>query len=403
MSLYAKENVLKFIRTNKNLLLRLDKFRHLNSFSSDDEFLNSMKIKINDVSTLYSDLVSQKKILFFNINELKLINSNSSFPFDKKIPMTIEEIKEELDIVKNDLINKVDTPSTKKVSKFFDLYDTLNINGRAGSMSFSLCTENNTINELYDKMCKNCNNTLCTCSPLQKNDKSASVSLNPIYYNINNKLSFGRISYYRNKLPVCIYDFSGDNYKNRFIFRKIVTKLILGEDFFTKIIVDNLNPIEGFFKDNTIGQEIYYYFLEIYNYDRYNFLLKSYNSFISNFNRGLFEEFLNSPEINREYPPFDGVLYFDHSIHNNIQYPGTECLLFIKEIITKIFGIKCAFNNKFYNSLQFVDAINDFNMYLDNPNDLVPIKDVCKEFNNIYKNKYLKYKKKYLTLANKLG
>ena len=404
MSLYAKKIVSKFIVSNKDLLLKLDKFKHLNNYSTDDEFINAMKIRVNDLSTLYSELLKDNKVLYYNINDLKLINSNSSFPLNKSTVMTVQQIKDELNLVKNDLMNKVTIPTSKNINKFFDFYDIININGRAGSMSFSLCTDNKVINNIYDEMCKNCNQTMCTCSPLQQNDKSASISLNPKYYNIDNNQSFGRISYYNNKLPVCIYDFTGTNYKNRYIFRKLITKLILGEDFFTKIIVNNLNPIEGFFKDNTIGQEIYYYFLEIYNYDRYNFLLKSFNSFSSNFNRGNFEEFFNSPETNKDYPPFDGVLYFDHSKHDNLDYPGTECLLFNKEIITKLIGIKCAFNNKFYNSTEMINAIDDFNIYLDNPTDIKIINNVCKEFDTAnYKIKYLKYKQKYINLKNQIN
>jgi hypothetical protein len=402
MTDFVKSHVEQLINANKNLLLKLDKFKHLNEYSSNDGFINAMKIKIVDITKLYLDLKAKNRVMFFNIDELKLINSNKSFPFNASTKMTNEEIISELKIVQSDLSSNVTVPASKYMYKFFDLYDSINVNARPGGMSFSLCTDNKTINDIFDNMCMICRKQNCNCINItSKDDKSASVSLNPKYYGVETKESFGRISFYKNTLPLYLYDFTSSNYKNRYIFRTIVTKLILGTDYFDKIIIHNIKPTVEFFKDYTIGQEIYYYFLELYNYDRNKYLLHSFNTFTSVFNKGKFEEFYNSAEVIDSYPPFDGVLYFDHAIHNNIDYPGTECFIFNKELVTKFVGSKFNFNNTFYKSPDINNAINDFITYLANPTDLTPMTNICENFDkqqiggDYYKNKYLKYKKKY--------
>jgi hypothetical protein len=381
-----------------------------------------MQIKIEDMKKLYNKLKQENKIIRFDINKLKLINSHYSFTDID----TNENIIRELNIVKTDINGRSKIPNSQISFKFFDFYDTIDIDTRKGSMSFSLCSNEHKLEDFYDSMYKKCKQKYAVCDCVQPNDNdiSATVSLNPKYYNFKYNKSFGRISYYVNKLPLHIYNFSSENYKNRYLFRNIITKLILGDDFYDVIFNFNFKPEHGFFKDYTIGQEVYYYFLEKYNYSRHSYLLNSYNKFVSNFNKDIYEEFYNNEEINNEYPPIDGVLYFDHSIYDRIDYPGIECLIFNKENVTKIKGNKFAFDNTYYDSNSFVGVIDKFLIFIQNPTISTPIDNVCINFNTLqnlskipplpsmsalsqnsvggYYNKYLKYKHKYLELKNKL-
>ena len=385
MSEYAKPKVLELINSNKYLLTKLKKFKHLNEGNNEYDFLNAMKIKIEDIKKVYEEYKQKNKILTFDVNKLQLINSNRSFPLNYGDTVTNDYIKQELELVKNDLVTKVIEPTTKFSARFYDFYDTLNIDSRKGSMSFSLCNNLPLLHKLYESMCSLCNglSSSCACAQISKEDIPASVSLNPHYYSASDPKLFGRITYFTNQFKLCLYNFTSNNYNNRFIFRTMITKLILGDDYFDVIIQNQFKPTIGFFKDYTVGQEVYYYFLELYNYDRMNFIKNSFDNFFNSFNKGIFEKYYNNDDINNTYPPFDGVLYFDNSEYDNINYPGTECLLFNKEFATKIFGVKTLFNNKFYLAKDLLTCINDFINYIDNPPSSTNqnITNVCNHFN----------------------
>ena len=387
MSIYHKAKVVEFINANKHFLIELDKCKHLRINSSTDDFINALKIRSKDMRHKYAYLDKNKKHLIYKEGELQLINASSTFK-----DISDDEIKNIIETTKNEL-TRTEIINTKQQNQFdrtklYDLYQTKKIYYRKGTMSFSLCNQKK-LSDLYLSMCQECKNDTCVIkNDCNKNivadDTAATVSLNPRYYDIENPKNFGRITYYKNNKTLHIYDFSSNNYKNRYVFRKFITELILGPDSTDKIINNNLSVQIGFFRDDTIGQEIYYYFLEIYNYDRYNRLLNSYNSFSSTFNKSSFNEFCNDEMIITMYPPFDGVLYFDHSTYKNVNYPGTECLLFNNELNVTLYGILFVFNNKFYNANSVKTSLDDFLNYIKNPiinpdNEFV-LKNICSNF-----------------------
>jgi len=274
-----------------------------------------MKIKISDIKKIFLELNKKGKIISYDKNNLKLINSNKS---------KIDRNRDILEKLKNNLTVKTQIENSED---FFDIYNSIDIETREGSMSFSVCSNEQFFINTYDNMCVNSSLLSSTCfNKICDESKSAMVSVNPKYYNENDAL--GRISFYKNKFKLYLYNFSSPNYKNRYIFRLLITKIILGDDYLD-ILSSPFEYIKhGFFEDKTIGQEVYYYFLELYNYDRYKILKSSYDNFFDTFNRETFEEYYNCDQINDEYPPFDDVLYFDNSKYKDMNFPGIECLIF---------------------------------------------------------------------------
>lgn len=344
MSKYNYAKAVEFISHNKEFLVRLDKFKGLSKSSRDSEFLNRMKITIEDMIKFMRK--NKDKKLDFKMKELVLVNASTSFREDN------------INVIENGIKNNFPR------DKFFDFESSTNkISNREGTMSFSLCNE---ITFLKKPECFE--SEKCHISKFYLSN----VSINPRYYSLDKPYSFGRITYFFNDLPLTILNFYTADRRGRIQFRREVTQLILGDDYLTKIT--NFNGQEnhiGFFKDKTIGQEIYYYFLEIYNYDRYNYFINSYikNNLSEEVVKLSFGEFVST--LDDDYPDFDGVVYFDTSSFKDIDYPGPEVLIFSAELKLSICGYLMAWNNKYYTVQQKQELKDDFLKYINNRKDYI--------------------------------
>lgn len=184
----------------------------------------------------------------------------------------------------------------------------------------------------------------------------------------NNLQKYCRIIKFKNKLKLRILNCDPDNYSGRLIFRQLITKILLGDDY-------DFSFTEGCYKDGSLGQEVIYYLFEIYNYDRYWLLHKLYykilkKHIINNPNIS-FENFYNDKSINIIYPSIDGIYYYDSSETNieskNIIINGTELLVFIPELCFSIEKCICYnldspyhFNVSLSSKEEFIEYLNEF-------------------------------------------
>jgi hypothetical protein len=112
-----------------------------------------------------------------------------------------------------------------------------------------------------------------------------------------------------------------------------------------------------------LGQEIINYFIEIYEYDRYNFFDKIAKTYYQKIRNHAYDVMLYDDKIitkiselfsnkywKKEYPPLNGVLYMDVSDNGSNQIYGVETLIFVNELILN--NIKSIYINDGYH---FVD------------------------------------------------
>jgi hypothetical protein len=182
----------------------------------------------------------------------------------------------------------------------------------------------------------------------------------------------------------------------------------LGDDYNQNMVVKNHAKYSGFYKDGTLGQEILYYFIEIYEYDRYNFFKNMANDeyyLINNVDdidkvNIKIDEFFSNKYWQNEYPAINGVIYIDKS-SDIVSSVGIETVIFVNELYLQ------PTNNIYINDgINFKDNKEDVT---DTNNDVVINMDALKtklEGFNInpqiqvgghYK-KYMKYKNKYMKL-----
>jgi hypothetical protein len=380
MSVYNKEHNLgvnNFMKDRKvrEYLVKLKKFKHLDIDSDLDDFINAGKIKIEDMVSFYRKMKENGFIKLFEKKKLKLINAS-------KIPDGI--------ITPSD--NNILSKSTEYKNYFYEIYWKNNENERKGFMSFSTCSD-----RYIDMLMGQIVNRQCE----ENFDIGCLLSQNPIY--TGDTTNFGRLTYFVNEFDLYFFDFSSKDYIGRAAFRHYITGLILGSDYYDILLTYKTNIDTGVFADKTIGQEIYYYYLEVYNYDRFHYFKNMHNKSPNKFNSKVFSEYYNNQYFHDIYPPLDGVMYFDHSSNNNVQYPGIEFGIFIPEILTDIIGIKCKFNNKFYNINDYYNALGDYSLFLKDPNrtSANSITDICREFTNNGFNGGNIAKKKYIMISKK--
>jgi hypothetical protein len=151
--------------------------------------------------------------------------------------------------------------------------------------------------------------------------------MNSNFFNCKNDDKYKKIIVMNNNYTMTFLNFSTLNYSGRSLYRYLLTKIILGDDYDLYIVSNNYSNYYGFYKDGTLGQEIIYYFLEIYCYDRFNFF---YN--LANEQYLLINELFENIFWSNEYPSIDGVLYIDKSIDDMKEIYGIETIVFTPEI-----------------------------------------------------------------------
>ncbi len=362
MSLYNKAKFHEFFNSpnNKILLRKLKKFASTN-VDDLDSVLNTMKLTKNNIKTVHKTLSDNNPKNIINIPK-KFIKLFSS--------------------------------------KCFDNFET--------EYKGTLSTSSNMIQ----------NNKLHTAP--------TKTSMFSAYFNCRNDNKFKRVVVLENNYDMTLLHFSSDDYSGRVYYRYMFTQLLLGDDYDQLEVIQNHSKYTGFYRDGTIGQEIIYYFLEIYNYDRFNFFkeyitrdyveTKKHGSAVHGKEIGpptsdKLNEMLSSKLWRNEYPAFDAVIYIDHNWEGNTDFAGVEIVVFISEIYLEI--LESIYIN---DGTNFTPNKSDVNTVLD-PNDIVVDIDKLEQYinnryvtpdniimvgGNPYKQKYIKYKGKYMALR-KLG
>lgn len=333
MSLYNRKAALTLASNNKELLIKLNKFSNLTINSPVDAFINQMKISIPDMIEFIKRNEDRK--LTLNKFSTTFVNASSSFPIDTNVSQIQTSFQ-----------------TNMPRDKFYDMI-TRTITGRNGTMSFTSCDVN-----LQRVTCEKNN-----CFTSLQDNYDAIVSMNPRYYKLNEPITFGRMTFFTNIFNFHLLDFYSANYFGRQEFRRQITELILGKDYFTKVINNNIygkNKRNGFFPDKTIGQEVFYYMLEIYNYDRYNYLIDAYkiNGMSTKPGSQCIDDFIGTDS--QDYPAFDGVIYYDTSSSMKVEYPGPEILIFSADIKLIIIAFLTAWNNKLYLQSEVTEMKEDF-------------------------------------------
>ena len=243
------------------------------------------------------------------------------------------------------------------------------------------------------------------------NKTTFDVMLNKNYFNCRDSNKYKRVIIATNKYNMTLLNFSTSNYSGRSLYRYILTKFILGNDYNPQIVADNPTKYSGFYKDGTLGQLFIYYFLEVYCYDRFNFFknmaTEDYQLIRDIRDRDLakqtkINEFLSNELWLNQYPGIDGVLYMDKSTNDRTVLTGVETVVFVQEIyLTTV-------DNIYINDGADFKSIKDDVTILTPPTiDMDILKCTLNKLtsNNPimvggYHEKYLKYKKKYLALKN---
>jgi hypothetical protein len=374
MSLYNKSKWDYFVSSNYNQIIQLDKFKNCHN---GDNILDTAKLQPYDINKLINLFSNNLKI--YEINKLKTYHVLKS--------------KNKIDVHQyNNIKNKTNLNYSKY--DFFELFwKDNNENTRNGAMSMTSCDN---VSKESRTSYSNPTNDL--------NDESniGNIAINPAYFGeqIND---FGRIVKFKNSHKLRILYCNPTNKLGRYFFRKAITKILLGEDY-------TFNLRDGCYKDGCLGQEIIYYFLEIYNYDRYYNLQMLFNNLKNNNEYELhinlpdkytFEEFYNDESVNIYYPSLDGLYYHDDSSMKvdgtEISVHGTEIVTFIPE---KLFDISSSiFINNIINSTELVKPTeytfqdDAFHKYIydniGNYNSLTISIDNLKKINTFINNKCL--------------
>lgn len=243
---------------------------------------------------------------------------------------------------------------------------------------------------------------------------SFSAMLNSNYFNCKLPNKYKRIIMMTNIFNMTILNFSTSNYSGRSLYRYLFTKIILGDDYEPELIIQNIGEYTGFFKDGTLGQEIIYYFIEIYCYDRYNFFYNMANdeyilkkNQLSEEKNTKIKELLENELWQEEYPNIDAVMYIDKSMDESKIVIGIETVVFINEVYLK--KVKDIYINDGTDFKLDKTLVTNFTNPTINMNKLHCLLKEHNSQNQImvgggesYYNKYLKYKNKYLNLKNKL-
>jgi hypothetical protein len=237
---------------------------------------------------------------------------------------------------------------------------------------------------------------------LEKKQSNISALFSNTYFNCNKENKYKRVIIYNNIYNTTLLNFTTNDYSGRKYFRYLLTILILGNDY-----KFNINKNQ-FHSDGTLAQEIIYYFLEVYCYDRYNFFknlsVNDYNNNTLNTLDNLNELFSNKIWID-EYPPIDGIIYLDFN-SKDINY-GIEIVIFINEFNLK--EKNSIYINDGENFKEKKDEVTNFN-----PEININFKELDKKINNLYPpnilniieggnyyhNKYNKYYNKYFNKLN---
>jgi hypothetical protein len=336
----------------------------------------------NDTNKLFlSKLKKFREIDITNVNkvlEVMKLNKDSV----KKIHLLLQNDN-------NDAIINIEKKKIKFfTAKCFDKFET----DYKGSVSF---TTDTFINET--------------------NENSFNALLNNEFFKCKSDNFYKRIIIMTNIYNMDFLNFSATNYSGRSFYRYIMTKMLLGDDYDPVMIVKNFDKHHGFYKDGTLGQEIIFYFIEIYCYDRYNFFNNLSNEqylLVDPHNKNSKDEKeeknnkINELLINKmwrsEYPSIDGVIYVDKSNDNGKEIIGIETVVFIPDIyLTKIDDIYINDGINFKSDLKDVVSKNPDQLRI-NFNSLSCMLKTLNSPTQImiggYHKKYLKYKNKYLSL-----
>jgi len=335
--------------------------------------------------TFYDNFYVKNKSLFSTLDKFKNVDINNYDTCLNKLKLTINDIKKIHKNINNNNRRNIINYEPNKLTLFSDkCYDNFE-------------TE-------YKGTISTVSNNITNSKNIKDKNSDISLLLNLEYLTCRDPNKYKRVIVFKNKLNITLLDFSTSNFSGRKYYRYLFTKLILGDDY-------NLqNKTNGFYNDGTLGQEIIYYFLEIYCYDRYNFFKKlainSYNdeipqhvqetaplfpALLANIN-----ELLVNKNWKNDYPPIDGVTYFDKS--PNSKY-GIEIVIYTSEISLELI------NSIYINDgTNFVNKREDVTVFNPKTIDFIKLEKIITlshKPSNIkiieggdYKSKYLKYKKK---------
>jgi hypothetical protein len=301
MSLYNKTKWDRFVQVNYDNIKQLQKFSNMNSA---DDILRIAKLTKNQIYELRKIF----SVVYYDINKLKIATAARIQMYDPskniKIPMPLSIYESTY----NNLTNNI--PLQKSFANEFYEFDW-GEQSRNGTISLT-----------------SCDSTIPSSRTIAQDKYLLNLSTTINYFGETFDL-FGRFIYFKNKCPLRILKPETKNYSGRYSFRYYLTIMILGDDY-------KFNFKDEVFPDGTLGQEIIYYLLEIYAYDRYHFLFNAYSKLTAIDPNITLEDFYGASNIDEVYPAMDGVYYYDHSIAKSINIRGTEILIFTPELLLNI-------------------------------------------------------------------
>lgn len=379
MSIYNRNYCVKFIEKNYDKLKTLKKFMECNNNNDINE---KMKLTKNDVKTILNEF--DNNIIYYEPNKLVTFSAGMS---KKKIDnKSIPLAKDDYEQVLNYLTNKTLDIDHKKY-ELYELFWNNSEHKRSGTMSMSSCSN------ISDKSRQQ---IVPKGTSIVYDKYVTNTSAIPEYFG-NNLQYNSKIVKFKNKLKVSILNCNADNYIGRYVFRKKITEIILGDDY--NFDIQNNET----YMDGSLGQEVIYYFLEIYNYDRFNELNHIYHEFLNknlSVNTNIsFENFYNDKLINKIYPSIDGVYYYDQNKFidkNRAEYNihGTEIVIFTPDLCMNLYSVHYfnILNDKitFKDTKTLDEQINNLKNLIDNYDNLNKEIPMSIESFNVINEKMLK-------------
>lgn len=355
MSKYNASKWNEFCISNFNNIKKLRKFMHCNDMH---DILETIKIKPKQIFEIYN--FYNNDVIIYEPNKLTTFSSVKIQ--DRTKPNKVMDIGKFENIYNN--INNLNYNFDDFKYEVYELFWKKEKDVRMGAMSMSSCRDispksrsNKIDNFIFQDVMKSTN-----VNSIKNYEKYVTnTSALPSYFGTN-ILHYGRIIKFKNRCKLKILNCNPDNYSGRFIFRRYITQLLLGDDY-------KFNFTKGVYSDGSLGQEIIYYIFEIYNYDRYHMLFKIYYDFFGrkiNVNPNIeFVEFYNDEMINKIYPGLDGLYYYDQNTYTmadsmELNVHGTEILIFTPELIFNI--SKVIYLDIVNNKLTFKDVLTEQEM-----------------------------------------
>lgn len=295
MSAYVKNRYVdSFIRDHKSDLIRLKKFNRLGESSHADNFIDMMKITEDNVKmlkTIFDTVIFDDHQMFVHTEGARSQHN---------LGYKLMEYR----------LNTADEESFK------------------GTMSFTTCHD---------------------VSSERNFGSNYNISVSNVFLGMSDK-DIGRLQIYHNKYKLHLLNIGVNNLYHRRVFSYIMTKIILGNDYGFNYQSDNIvnekmkcekcppDCIGGLWSMNgALHEKIINYFMEIYNYDRYNAIKKDYDAM--RVTEVSFKEYYEAND--KKIEPLDGILINDATIDplTQMYISGTEARIYIIDLMMELEAI----------------------------------------------------------------